>query len=299
MQETPAARAPKGPPVFLGMDQAELDAAYNQSVWAPNQDAVHERRAALGAEAFQRLQPRRIAYGASEIEAFDFFPCADRRAPAVIFVHGGAWRSGRSRDFAHLADAFHMAGAHFAALDFINIDDAGGNLLTMAQQVRSAFAHIWRNAASLNIDPQRLYVAGHSSGGHLGGCVFAADWSAGFGLPAKILAGAILLSGMYDLAPVRISARSKYVNFTDETVAELSAIRHLDRINCPVLLGYGTLESPEFKRQTQTFHDTLVKAGKQAQLIVADGTNHFEMLEALHNPFGLYGRAARAMIAGG
>jgi arylformamidase len=286
----------KGPLVWLDMDQAALDAAYNQTVWAPNQDAIHTRRKVLAQETYARLKPQRLVYGESDFEGIDFYSCGKAGAPIMIFVHGGAWRAGRSTDFAHLADPALLAGAHFAALDFMNIDDAGGNLLTMAQQVRSAVAHIWRNAESLGSQQSRIFVSGHSSGGHLGGCVFATDWQRDFGLPSRILAGAVLLSGMYDLAPVRLSARSSYVKFTDETVEELSAIRHLDRINCPVLLGYGTLESPEFQRQTRAFHAALQAAGKPADLIVSDGANHFEVLEALHNPFGLFGRAARAML---
>lgn len=289
--------AAKGPIVYLDMDQAALDAAYNQAVWAPNQDAVHARRSALAREAHARLKPQRIAYGDSEIEAFDFYPCGKSGAPLMVFVHGGAWRTGRSADFAHLADPFVNAGVHFAALDFTNIDDAGGDLLKMAHQVRSAVAHIWRLADALQTRQDRIFLSGHSSGGHLGGCIVATDWRRDFDLPEKLLAGAVLMSGMYDLEPVSLSARSKYVNFTEQTKAELSAISHPGRINCPLVLGYGTMESPEFKRQTQSFFEMLQANGKSASLIVAEGTNHFEMLEALHNPFGWYGRAALTMIA--
>ena len=293
MQET----ATKGPPVYLDMDQAELDAAYNQAVWAPNQDAVHTRRSALAKEAYARLRPQRIPYGASEIEAFDYYTCGQSNAPLMIFVHGGAWRTGRSADFAHLADPFVNAGVHFVALDFTSIDDAAGHLLKMAHQVRSAVAHAWRHADELQTRQDRIYLSGHSSGGHLGGCIVATDWQQDFALPEKLLAGAVLMSGMYDLEPVSLSARSRYVNFTDKTKAELSAIRHPGRINCPLVLGYGTLESPEFKRQTQSFFEMLQASGKNAELIVAEGTNHFEMLEALHNPHGWFGRAALQMIA--
>ncbi len=104
---------------------------------------------------------------------------------------------------------------------------------------------------------------------------------------------------MYDLTPVALSKRSEYVKFTPETIERLSAIRHLQHIHCPVVLGYGTQESPEFQRQTSAFAKALADAGKPHQLIVAEGANHFEMLEALHNPLGHYGRAARKLMTGG
>ncbi|HEY3643692.1 MAG TPA: alpha/beta hydrolase fold domain-containing protein, partial [Xanthobacteraceae bacterium] len=198
---------------------------------------------------------------------------------------------GRAADFAYLAEIFVQAGAHSVILDFTNIDDAGGNLMTMASQVRSAVAFVYKNAASFGGDPDRLYVSGHSSGGHLGGTVVAADWRRDFDLPGDLVKGALLCSGMYDLKPVRLSARSNYVRFTDAIEQELSALRHLDRIACPLIVGYGTYETPEFQRQARDFAAALQAAGKPVRLLVGGGYNHFEMLETLANPYGLLGRA--------
>jgi arylformamidase len=188
------------------------------------------------------------------------------------------------------------AGAHSVILDFTNIEGAGGNLMTMARQVRSAVAFVYRNATSFGGDPDRLYVSGHSSGGHLAGTVVTADWRKDFGLPADVVKGGLLCSGMYDLKPVRLSARSKYVKFTDEIEQELSSIRHLDRLACPLIVGYGTYETPEFQRQARDFAAALQAAGKPAQLLVGEGYNHFEMLETLTSPYGLLGRAALAQM---
>jgi arylformamidase len=283
---------PKGPLVWRDMDQQELDAAYDQSKYAANQAQVQERRLVNSARARAALgEPLRLAYGASEIEKLDVYRAKSVDAPVNIFIHGGAWRNGRSADFAYLAEVFVHAGAHSVILDFTNIDAASGNLMTMAGQVRSAVAWVYKNAASFGGDPNRLYVSGHSSGGHLAGTVVAADWRRDFGLPADVVKGGLLCSGMYDLEPVRLSARSNYVKFTDEIVRELSALRHLDRIACPLIVGYGTCETPEFQRQARDFAATLKAAGKPVQLLVGEGYNHFEMLETLGSPYGLLGRA--------
>jgi arylformamidase len=279
------------------MDQQELDAAYDQSKYAPNQALVQERRLAASARARAALgEPLRLAYGPSETEGLDVYRSSQANAPVNVFIHGGAWRNGRAADFAYLAEVFVHAGAHSVILDFTNIDAAGGNLMTMAQQVRSAVAFVYRNAASFGGDPQRLYVSGHSSGGHLAGTVVAADWRKDFGLPGDVLKGALLCSGMYDLKPVRLSARSKYVKFTDEAEEELSALRHLDRIACPLLVGYGTCETPEFQRQARDFAAALKAASKPVQLLVGQAYNHFEMLETLASPYGLLGRAVLAQM---
>jgi arylformamidase len=101
---------------------------------------------------------------------------------------------------------------------------------------------------------------------------------------------------MYDLKPVRLSKRSEYVRFTDAVEDALSAQRHLDRINCPVTLLHGTLETPEFQRQARDFAAALKAAGKPVKLIVAEHYNHFEIGETLNNPYGPFGSAALEMM---
>lgn len=291
------AAAKKGPLVWLDLDQAELDAAYDQSKYAPNQALVQARRLVLSQRARAALgEPLRFAYGSSGIEALDVYRTKQANAPISVFIHGGAWRNGRAADFAYLAEIFVHAGAHSVILDFTNIDAVQGNLMIMARQVRSAVAWVYKNAARFGGDPNRLYVCGHSSGGHLASTVVSADWKKDFGLPGDILKGALLCSGMYDLKPVRLSARSNYVRFTDETEQELSALRHLDRIACPLLVAHGTCETPEFQRQARDFAAALAAAGKQHELLVGEAYNHFEMLETLANPYGLLGRAVLAQM---
>ena len=289
-----AATAPaKGPIVWLDMDQQALDDAYDQTVYAPNRDQVGKRRLANSAAARARIgEPLRFAYGATPIEGLDVYRSSrvGESAPVAIFIHGGAWRTGSASEFTCLAEPFVNAGAHFAVLDFTTVDDAGGNLFPMVEQVRRAVGWVYRNAQEFSGDAQRLHLVSHSSGSHLAGCVVTHDWAKD-GLPRDILKSALLSSGMYDLKPVRLSKRSKYVNFTDAMESELSAIRHLDRLHAPLVLAYGTYETPEFKRQTREFAAAVKAAGKPAELLVAEGYNHFEMLETLANPYGLLGRA--------
>jgi arylformamidase len=96
---------------------------------------------------------------------------------------------------------------------------------------------------------------------------------------------------MYDLEPVRRSARSAYVKFTDEMEEALSAQRHIDGINTPLILAHGTCETPEFQRQSRDFFAALKAKGKTAELLVAEGYNHFELFETMANPYGFAGRA--------
>jgi arylformamidase len=281
-----------GPKVFRDYDQAALDAAYDQSKYAPNLQQLVRRygtnseltRARLGA-------PRRVAYGTQPIEQLDIYRTERANAPVHVFIHGGAWRSGTAKDYAFPADMFVQAGAHYVVPDFSWVQDTGGSLLPIAQQIRRAIAWLARNAASFGGDAARIYVSGHSSGAHQAGVLAATDWKQA-GLPADVVKGYVLISGMYDLVPVSLSARASYVRFDERALDELSTMRHLERISAPVTVVHGTLETPEFQRQSREFAEALRKGGKSVQLVVAEGYNHFEVMETLANPFQFAGRAA-------
>jgi len=183
-------------------------------------------------------------------------------------------------------------------LEFATVDDFGGDLRPMVRQVRSAIAWLYANAGRFGGDRRRIVVLGHSSGAHLTGCLLVTDWSA-FGVPQEPIASAICCSGMYDLVPVSLSKRSAYVNFDAETIDALSTCRRIDRIGVPVTVAHGSEESPEFQRQNHEFAAALAAAGKDVQFLVAEGYNHFEIVETLANPYGLLGAAARAHLQRG
>src|SRR5262245_30211505 len=283
-------------PVFHHYDQKTLDDAYDQAVYAPNRDQLLARRDRNSQLARERLGlPRRLPYGPGRNEQLDVYRAVAGNA-IHVFVHGGAWRIGRAAEYAGPAEMFLDEGAHYVVLDFDNAPECEGNLLVMAGQVQSALAWVYRNAAQFGGDPERIFVSGTSSGAHLAAVAAATDWQAQFGLPGDIVKGYTLCSGMYDLEAPRLSKRSAYVRFTDEMEAVLSPQRHLGRIRSPIVLLYGSLETPEFKRQAQEFGAALAAAGKAVQLIHAEGYNHFELAETLGNPYGPMGRAVLAQM---
>ncbi len=295
-QRLPEPPRAKGPLVWLDMDQQALDEAYDQSVYAFNREAIFERGREAVARALARIgPPQRVAYGPAEIEKIDIYRTQRANAPTLIFLHGGVWSTGRASNHAELAEMFIKAGANFIAVDFSSVDDTGGDLTTLVDQCRRAVTFVYRNSPSFGGSADRIYLSGHSSGAHLAGCVLITEW-AKQGLPADIIKGALLLSGMYDLKPVRLSKRSAFVKLTDESEDALSAQRHLDRFHTPVILAHGTLETPEFQRQSRDFAAALTAAGKPVQPIVGKGYNHFELYETLGNPYGVAGRAALELM---
>jgi arylformamidase len=287
----------KGPLVFLDYDQIELDAAYDQAVYQPNILQLNKRWVSNSARTRSRIgEPERHAYGDTAIEQLDLFRTAKPNAPIFMFIHGGAWIRGDAKSYSAPAEMFVGAGAHYIVPDFINVADAGGSLFPMAEQVRRAIAWVWRNAARFGGDPNRLYIGGQSSGAHLAAVALTTDWPRQFDVPADIIKGGLCTSGMYELAPVRLSARANYVKFTDAMVEKLSPIRHLHRLGAPVIAAYGTYETPEFVRQAKEFAAAVRDTRKLRELVVAENYSHLELPETLCNPYGLLGDAVLKMM---
>ena len=108
----------------------------------------------------------------------------------------------------------------------------------------------------------------------------------------NIIKGGLLCSGMYDLKPVRLSARSSYVRFTDRVEEALSSQRHLEFLNAPIIVAHGSLETPEFQRPSRDFVKAVKDLGKPVEYVIGQHYNHFEMPETIANPYGILGKLA-------
>jgi arylformamidase len=283
----------KGPKVFLDYDQADLDAAYDQQAYAPNMQQLQQRWV-TNSELFRSRwgMPMRFSYGKGKAEQLDVYRSRKPSGPVQVFIHGGAWRSGLAKNFAFLADLFIDRGAHLVIPDFVAVQDAGGSLTVMAHQVQQAVIWVSKNALTFGGDRHQIYLSGHSSGAHLAAVALTQGRKA-LGGAVK---GALLVSGIYDLNGPRLSSRSAYVHFDDAVEEALSPHRHIDRIATPLILAYGSLDTPEFQRQSREFASALKAAGKRVELIQGENYNHFEFIETLANPYGILGRAALSQM---
>jgi len=258
--------------VFRDYDQKALDDQYEQRVWVPHADEIIKRYAAASDRARERLgEPRIEKYGPTAVETLDIYGNGTK---AFVFVHGGAWKRQSSREQAFPAEAIIEAGAAYVALNFANLPTV--TLPEMAAQVCRGISWIERNLAKY------VVLCGHSSGAHLSGVALTK-------IPQ--LKKALLVSGVYDLLPVRLSARNEYVRLDERLEHEYSPIRHADRIRCPVTVAWGEKEGAEFFRQSKEFAERL-----GAPTILGKGLNHFEIIETLADPRSPLGRAALNML---
>ena len=271
--------------VWLHYSQKELDDQYNQRILVPDANDYMARHGVESAKVRQTLQCKLdVAYGPSEDERADIFPAADDGAPVVVYYHGGAWTRWHKDNNSFQAPAFVNAGATFVPINFglvpaVDLDE-------LMRQCRAAVQWVYRNARDFGADPDRLYVAGHSSGGHGVGLLVVTDWAGDWGLPAGVIKGAFAVSGMYDLEPVRLSSRNQYLNLDEGMTARNSAQRQVPDHMPPMVIAYGEREQVEFRRHSQDFAAELRRRGHPVTELDLPGLHHFEMAEQFANPDG-------------
>ena len=273
------------PRVFLDYDQETLDAQYNQRSLVPDADDYIAVDVAESSRVREKLDCRiDVAYGPDEDEKLDVFPATSPCSPLVVYMHGGAWTRSDKANESFMAEAFVEAGAAFVAANFglcprVTLDE-------MIRQARAAVAWSHANARDFNADPDRLFIAGHSSGGHVGGMMAVTDWTAEHGLPRNLVKGGLLCSGMYDLAAVRLSARNEYLHLDEAAEDRNSSIRRIPADGCPLIVGYGGNEQKEFRRQSREFAAAWREAGLRVEEFDMPGVNHFELRRHFNDPDG-------------
>lgn len=223
-----------------------------------------------------------IPFGASVGERLDFFPARKREAPLLVFIHGGWWRSLDKSDFSFIVPGYLGEGFNVALTNYTLAPDASIEEITR-QQLR-ALAWLYRHADAYEFDRNRIIVAGHSAGAHLAAMMLAARWPEfDSSLPAQLISAGVLMSGLYDLDPVRYAA---FVN-VDLKLDEASALRLSPGLMpqshpAPFITSVGDLESDEFKRQTaliaHAWHDA-----HQAE-VPLEGIHHLSICDAFGTP---------------
>lgn len=272
------------------MTPEELEVAYDQSKWAANMKDIIARFSVLSDAICARTgEPKRTSYGCAKDEQLDLYIANKECAPVVIFVHGGGWLSGSARDYGFPAEMLVSAGVHFISLDFSTVADAKGDLAVLVNQVCAAVNWVYRNCSEFGGDATRIYIAGHSSGAHLAAMALSTRW-ANYDLSVNPIRGGFLVSGIYDLGPLRHTSRSKSVRIDDDVERRLSPVRCLGEVASPLLLAVGSKESPEFLRQTSDYAKAVSELGNQTKVVVGETYNHFDIVETLGNPYGLLGR---------
>lgn len=284
------------PPVFLDYDQAALEEQY--TVTSEKLQPMRDRREArvlARCNEVRETRPRLLdfVYGIHPRERIDLYPTDDDFAPLVIFIHGGYWKSRSKDQFAYLAPTFTDRGFNFAAVGYPLAPEA--KLTDIVESCRAAVHWLLNYPSGLRFDPTRVHVVGHSAGAHLAAMMMATDWTR-HSLPATAIKSASCISGLYDLAPLRLVRQLSELRIDAGEVERLSPARLVPPKHGRLVCAVGGAEKDEFHRHTAELAQSWKKRGIPVQQVPVPEHHHFNVLDALVDPKAALHKAVMAEV---
>ena len=241
---------------------------------------------------------RTLGWGDGPNEVFEYFASGTRNSPLLVFIHGGYWQEGSRADSLFAAPRALAAGISYAAIEYDLAPSA--SLEKIVDQCRRALRWLLDHASALGFDRDRVHVAGSSAGAHLTAMLLLRDYAGG-GAPDSPppLAGAVLLSGVYDLRPLVPTYINRALGLSDDTAAALSPLLRLHGGPVPIIVAWGEAETAESQRQSRAYAAVLRKAGFPTQDFEVPRVNHFDIVFKLADPRSSLGQAVLTQIRGG
>ena len=256
------------PLIWRGYTQAALDIQYNSRGTVPDVSVYLADYAARTSQAKAQLHClENLHYGDGANELLDIYPATQPSAPVMVYLHGGDWRALSKEDSGFAAPAFVAKGAMFVVLDFTLVPHT--TLPAMGAQVLHALLWLQTHVAAHGGDPQRIHIAGHSSGANLVGQLL-------MNAPAGLIKSAVFISGLGDLEPVRLSFRNKKLNLSADLAAQVSLLKHQPGRVCPLLVAVGQNETEDYRRQSRDVAEHWRAQGNDCELFELPGRHHFD-----------------------
>jgi acetyl esterase/lipase len=272
--------------LYRGMDRVALDAAYNNTaaVGLSARDRYvagwTARSVALRASRSGRLD---LKYGDGARQRVDVFPCGRPGAPTLVYIHGGYWQMNDKEPYAFLGEALLPAGFNLALVEYTLAPAA--RMDAIVAEVRASVAWVIDHAKEHGGDPARVFVSGHSAGGHL----------TAMAMHDARVAGGLAISGIYDLEPIRLNYLNDKLRMDQAEAQRNSPMLHLPARSAPLVVTVGLGELPELIRQSKEYAEAWQKKGLPGHYLPVDKHDHFSILEELARPDGKLLAALRSL----
>jgi arylformamidase len=264
---------------YRGFRQDELEYQYNPRESVPEYPQLAKKRA----EQARRVRRSAkswlgVPYGSSPREKLDIYPADHPGGPVLVYIHSGYWRSGSKEDNCNFVPVFTERGASVVLVEYdlcptVTVSD-------IVRQTRSAIAWVYRNILRYSGNPAKIYVSGHSAGGHLTAMALAHDWPSE-GLPRDLIKGAVATSGVYDLDVVMRISVQEQVKLTPELAKENSPFHHPPLPVSPVIVAVGGAEPKGWQQMSEDFSKLCKERGLDCEYLIIPGANHYTMSEHL------------------
>ena len=276
-------------------DKGFLSREYNNRDLVPDHPQYFARwgEAAVRARSTMTCYLDR-AYGGQPGETMDIFPARKGDGSCMMFIHGGYWRALDKKDFSFLAPAWVDAGVSLAVVNYDLCPRVG--VEEIVQQMLRASRWLWLHAEEYGMDQDRLYVSGHSAGGHLTAMLMCALWPVfDRALPKDLWKGGLAISGLYDLRPLlEVEWLNADLKLDAHSAHKLSPAFMMPATRAPVMSCVGGAESSEFQRQNALLGSRWRAAF--AGDIPMPGRNHFSVMDGLADPKSALFAGARRLM---
>ncbi len=258
--------------LYRGMDQAALDAAYNNRAAVPHHSQIFTAWQLREAMVRDQCPPRPIPYGSHPRQVVDWYS-GKPGAPVLAFIHGGYWQGGDRQSFCFIAEGALSLGWHVAMIGYRLAPEV--RMPALVEDIRLAMTHLLAACEAMGGDPNAVALAGHSAGGHL--AALCLDMDISLGVP---------ISGLFDLEPISLSYLDEALHLTDDDVQRYSPQRRSLAGSPPLLITVGGQELPELVRHSRDFLVHAQDDRVPATWVEAPDRDHFTILEDLANPEG-------------
>ena len=262
--------------------QAQIDAQYNPSLGLSDSSSPLDHYLATAQAARKNLKcVLDVPFGPTVHETLDIFPADAPNAPVFLFIHGGYWRAFSSKEFSGIALGLKPLGITAVVMNYALCPQVSVDEIT--RQARAAVAWTVRNIAHYGGDPSRIGIGGHSAGAHLASMCLQTLWERDYGLPQDPLKAAVLVSGLFDLEPLRYSYLQPMIQLDDGMIRRNSSAFRVRPCTTPTWLTWGGAETSEFARQSALFYAAWAAIGNTGFLKEQPGANHFTAIHGFED----------------
>ncbi|MCL4301637.1 MAG: alpha/beta hydrolase [Anaerolineae bacterium] len=270
--------------IYKNYDQQALDSQYNNRARVPEFEQIMQQWERDSESLRQRVQFKAdTAYGPHPREILDIFPAGRPGAPVQAFIHGGYWRSLEKRLFHFIAESFMSHDMTYVAVNYPLAPQA--TMDEIVASCRQAIVWVYQNIAQYNGDPHKIYISGHSAGGHLVAMLMATEWPAlAADLPLDLIKGGCAISGLFNLIPIQLSYVNEEVRMDEAMTRRNSPVFLSPTCRSPLIVTVGGTESEEYLAQSQELESAWSRQGLPISRLVVPEANHFSILAHLVNP---------------
>ncbi|MEP7372698.1 MAG: alpha/beta hydrolase fold domain-containing protein [Chitinophagaceae bacterium] len=265
-------------PIYKQYDKEALDRQYTNRLHVPDFATYIDRWESLSRQTEKEYPVfKDIAYGKLSREQLDIYPSPEPSSKTLVFIHGGYWHKFGKADSQFIAKAFRIYGITTVIINYPLAPEVSMDRILLS--CREAIHWLYKNISGYNGDPNQIYVAGHSAGGHLAAMLLATDWKQ-FDLADDVIKGVCAISGIFNLVPIRLSYLNEVLSMDAGEALRNSPVQLLPASQCPLAIAVGAEETNEFLGQSDELY-ACWKETVPVEIVKIPGLNHFSILETI------------------